>query len=151
MGSVVAVQDGADGAAFVRPVVHGRAGLVAGDEVLDLIVAELPGTSGPVWLGRRWLGCVGAGGLSRALARSRSLGFDEDRRVRVVPRWPLARGLLSAKARPGRSSSYWGAGPQTPHVRASRASLFSVPGSFACDVGSTEEGCHRNLLGTEKP
>ena len=90
-GYVVASEDPADCLAvdseLVGEFVHGRAGLVAGDELLDLIVAELPGTLGPAWRGRRWLGCVGAGGLVTVVWPGRDFwAFDEERRVRIVPR-----------------------------------------------------------------
>jgi hypothetical protein len=58
------VEDVADFSPFdaepVTQFVHRRAGLIAGDQLLDLIGAELPGTPGSVPLGRRWFRCVEA-------------------------------------------------------------------------------------------
>jgi hypothetical protein len=53
----VAVEDVADGSSFDpelgAQLVHRRAGLVAGDQLLDLLGAELPGTPRAVSFGRR--------------------------------------------------------------------------------------------------
>lgn len=58
----VPMEDVADRSPFdaepITQFVHRRAGLIAGDQLLDLIVAELPGTPGSVPLGRRRFGCV---------------------------------------------------------------------------------------------
>lgn len=63
----VPVENVADRSPFdaepITQFVHRRAGLIAGDQLLDLIVAELPGTPGSVPLGRRRVGCVEAGEL----------------------------------------------------------------------------------------
>ncbi|MFF0144113.1 hypothetical protein [Amycolatopsis sulphurea] len=63
----MAVEDGADRSSFdaepVTEFVYRRAGLIAGDQLLDLLVAELPGSSGAVPLGRRRFGSIEAGEL----------------------------------------------------------------------------------------
>jgi hypothetical protein len=72
----VSVEDVADGSPFDPELnaqfVDCRAGLVAGDQLLDLIAAELPATAGTVPLGRRWEGRVEAGELLTELFQ----GFD---------------------------------------------------------------------------
>jgi hypothetical protein len=60
----MSVEDVADRSPFdpepVTQFVHRRAGLIAGDQLLDLIVTELPGTPGRFPFGRRWFRCVEA-------------------------------------------------------------------------------------------
>jgi hypothetical protein len=59
----------------VTQFVHRQAGLIVGDQLLDLIGAELPGTPGPVPLGRRRLGCVEVGELLAELFQGSDLVF----------------------------------------------------------------------------
>lgn len=69
----VPVEDVADGSPFdaepVTEFVHRRSGLVAGDQLLDLIGAELPGPPGPIERGRRRLGRIEAGELLAEVCR----------------------------------------------------------------------------------
>jgi hypothetical protein len=81
----VPVEDVADRSPFdaepVTEFVHRRAGSVVGDQLLDSIRAELPGTAGAVALGRRRLGRIEAGELLTELFQ----GSDLVLCVRVRP------------------------------------------------------------------
>ncbi len=73
------VEDAADRPPFdaesVTEFVHGRAGPVAGDQLFDLIAAELPGPPRPVPLARRRCGCAEAGKLLAKLFEGPDLVF----------------------------------------------------------------------------
>jgi hypothetical protein len=76
----MSVEDVADRSPFdpepVTQFVHRRAGLIAGDQLLDLIVTELPGTPGRFPFGRRWFRCVEAWELLTELLQSSDLVFQ---------------------------------------------------------------------------
>jgi len=61
------MEDAADRPPFdaepITELIYRRAGLIAGDQLLDQLVGELPSTPGPVSLGRRRFECVKAGEL----------------------------------------------------------------------------------------
>jgi hypothetical protein len=63
----VPMQDAADRSPFdaelITQLVNLRAGLIGGDQLLDLLIVELPGSPGAVPLGRRQFGYVKAGEL----------------------------------------------------------------------------------------
>ena len=73
------VEDVADRSPFdVEPVaelVHRRPGLVVGDQLLDLIGAELPRAAGAVALDRRRLGCIETGKLLTEFFQGSDLVF----------------------------------------------------------------------------
>jgi hypothetical protein len=75
----VPVKDVADRSPFdaepVTQFVQRRAGLIAGDQLLDLVGAELAGAPGSVPLGRRRLGCVETGELLAELFQGSDLVF----------------------------------------------------------------------------
>jgi hypothetical protein len=73
------MQDGADGAGL-DPERRGqlarrRPGLVVGDQLLDLLGAELPGAAGAVTPDRRRLGRIEAGSFSRSPTRALTWSF----------------------------------------------------------------------------
>ena len=73
------VEDVADRSPFdaepVTEFVHRRAGLVLGEQQLDLIGTELPGAARAVALDRRRLGCIEAGKLLAELFQGPDLVF----------------------------------------------------------------------------
>lgn len=75
----VSVEDVADRSPFdaepVTELVHRRAGPIVGDQLLDLLGAELPSAAGAVALDRRRFGGIEAGELLAELFQGSDLGF----------------------------------------------------------------------------
>ena len=75
----VPMENAADRSSFdtepIAQFAHRRAGLIAGDQLLDLVVAELPGTSGSILLSLRPFGRVEAGSFSRSRSRVLTWSF----------------------------------------------------------------------------
>lgn len=91
----VPVEDVADRSSFdaepVTEFVHCRAGLIARDQLHDLIGTELSGTPGPIALDRRRLGRIEAGKLLTELFQGSDLVFYV--RVRSHNLHPLTSGF----------------------------------------------------------
>ena len=76
---------------------HRRAGLIAGDQLLDLFVGELPCTSGSALLGRRRFRCIDAGELLAELFQGPDVMKERGLRSSWGPRRML--GVLTSTRR----------------------------------------------------